>query len=167
VVRFAYGNFGAAADDFERAAKAAPVNPYPALWRYLSVARTGNPSTAELQNAAKAFPPNVWPAAVVDFYLGKIDAQGLRAAAGQGDAKARTGRQCEAEFYIGELVLAQASGQLIKADQIRPSDPGQKLDRIDPERVKEARPMLARAAEICPAGFTERLGAISELRRLQ
>jgi tetratricopeptide (TPR) repeat protein len=166
VVRFAYGSFGAAADDLERAANAAPKNPHPALWRYLAVARTGNPSTAELQNAAKAFPPGAWPAPVVDFYLGKITADALRAAAGQGDPKARAGQQCEAEFYIGEFVLAQASGKLIKADQIRPDDPGQNLNRIDPERVKEARPMLARAAETCPPGFTERLGAVSELKRM-
>jgi len=166
VIRFVLGRFGAAADDFERAAKVTPRNPYPVLWRYLSVARAGNLSTAELQNAAKALPPNVWPAPVVDFYLGKINAEALRTAAGQGDPKARTGQQCEAEFYLGEFLLAQNAGKTV-IDQANPAQSDLNANRLDPEVVKQVKPILARAAEICPNGFTERMGALGELKRMQ
>ena len=166
VIRFALGQFGAAADDFERAGMASPKNPYPALWRYLSVARTGNPSTAELQNAAKVLPPSGWPAPVVGFYLGRINADAVRAAAAQGDAKTQRDQQCEAEFYIGQFVLAQAAGK-IDSGQISPDKPDANLNLVDPEAARQAKPMLARAAEICPSGFTERMGAIAELKRLQ
>ena len=102
---------------------------------------------------------------MVDFYLGRSSADGVRAAAGQGDAKTRIGQQCEAEFYIAEFLLAQGANK-IDVGQIKPDQPDTALPRIDPEAVRQARPMLARAAEICPAGFTERVGALGELKRM-
>ena len=165
-VRFALGNFGAAADDLERAAKANMRNSYAALWRYLAIARAGNSSTAELLNASRAFDASTWPAPVVDYYLGKISADAVRAAASKGDAQTQAAQQCEAEFYLGEFVLAQAVGQ-IDPSGIKPDQPDQNLNALDPEAVRQAKPMLARAAEICPAGFTERMGALGELKRMQ
>jgi len=166
VVRFALGQFGPAADDFERAAKADPKNPYPALWRYLAVARTGNASTAEFQNAARAFPPTSWPQPVIDFYLGKIGADAVRAAAAKLETQMPHGKECEAEFYISEFLLAQSAGK-IDANQVKPYQPDRALLRMDPEVVKQVKPMLARAAEACPAGFTERVGVLGELKRMQ
>ena len=165
-VRFAFGNFGLAADDLARAAKANPRNPYAALWRYLAVARTGNTSTAELLNASGAFDAAAWPAPVVAYYLGKTSADAVRAAADKGDAQTRRGQQCEAEFYLGEFVLAQAAGK-IDPGRIKPDQPDQNLYALDPEAIRRAKPMLVRAAEICPAGFTERMGAVGELKRMQ
>jgi tetratricopeptide (TPR) repeat protein len=164
-VRFALGNFGGAADDLERAAKGDPKNSYAALWRYLAIARAGNTSTVELGNAARAFDASKWPAPVVAFYLGKTNADAVRAAAAQGDAQTRIGQQCEAEFYIGEFMLAQGSGK-VTVDQNNPGQSDLK-SRIDPAALRAAKPVLSRAAEICPAGFTERMGAIGELKRMQ
>ena len=106
------------------------------------------------------------PAPVVDYYLGKISADAVRAAASKGDAQTQAAQQCEAEFYLGEFVLAQAVGK-IDPSGIKPDQPDQNLNALDPEAVRQAKPMLARAAEICPAGFTERMGALGELKRMQ
>jgi tetratricopeptide (TPR) repeat protein len=141
-VRFALGNFGPAADDLARAARVNPRNPYAALWHYLALTRAGNISTAELSNAAHAFEASGWPAPIVAYYLGKADAAAVRLAAQQGDPQVRRGQQCEAEFYLGEFDLAQ-------------------------KHANTAKPQLMRAAEICPPGFIERMGALAELRRMQ
>ncbi len=69
------------------------------LWVYLSRARGGKNSAAELTADVARLKSKDWPYPVIDFYLGHRSLDEMRAAAGKPDEK------CEAAFYAGEWYL--------------------------------------------------------------
>ncbi len=95
---FYKGNFAAAAADLRRVADLAG-SPYAMLWLYLSRARAGKNSVAELTANVARLKNKDWPYPVIDFYLGHRPLDAMRAAAGNPDEK------CEAAFYAGEWYL--------------------------------------------------------------
>jgi len=94
------GDFATAIADFERAS-AVPVTPYPALWLFVSRARTGVDGGAQFAAQTRSWPSGSWPHPVVQQMLGRISADDARAAASNDDER------CEADFYNGELLLAR------------------------------------------------------------
>jgi lipoprotein NlpI len=114
-VYFYKGNFAAAAADLRRVADLTG-SPYAILWLYLSRARAGKNSVAELTADAERLKNKDWPYAVIDFYLGRRSLDAMREAAAKPEEK------CEAAFYAGEWYLlrnkkAEAGAELqIAAD---------------------------------------------------
>lgn len=97
-IYFYKGNFAAAATDLRRVDDLTG-SPYAMLWVYLSRARAGKNSVAELTADVARLKNKDWPFPVIDFYLGRRSLEEMRAAAGKPDEK------CEAAFYAGEWYL--------------------------------------------------------------
>lgn len=121
-------------------ADAAAESRYRLIWRYLARRRLGQDGASELRRADALNAGTSWPAPVVDYLLGSIDAARLlAAAAAESDAVARG---CEANAYLGEtLLLAQQREAAQKA--------------------------LLQAREQCPRHFVEYALAASELAKQQ
>jgi lipoprotein NlpI len=116
-----------------------PKNAYYALWLDIIERRNGLPS--RLPELAAAVDTAAWPAPVIRFFRGELDASGLAAAAADPDPTRNRGQVCEANFYSSELALLQ----------------GRKAD---------ARPLLEAAVSGCPYSFIEWDGANAELKAL-
>jgi lipoprotein NlpI len=129
-----------AAVDFRRALRLSPGDAYAAVWMFLSDARVSGAAEAQrdLDENLKGL-KEAWPAPVARFLAGRIDAEALRRAAAQGDAKVRGGQACEADFYIGQW---------------------HQLNRRD----DEARVLFERAAASCPKNFFEYATAVATLK---
>ena len=69
---------------------------YPAIWLFLQRARNGEDGGPELSAAALRVNQYKWPFPIVQFFLGQISAEEMKAAAANGD------QRCEADFYYGE-----------------------------------------------------------------
>lgn len=146
VARFASADYAAATGDFGQYVTFGSFGfkyANAVLWRFLSRARAGAPDDQELQRFAAEFDAKQWPGPVVDFFLGRITADELRAAAAKGDSEYLAQQACEADFYIGEYELSRNNG-------------------------KAARQLLQRVAETCPPTYHEheRITAVAELKRL-
>jgi tetratricopeptide (TPR) repeat protein len=101
------GKAGPAAADLAKAVSLKPTDPYNVLWLHLARAKLGADDTAELKaNAARAGRA-IWPAPVLDYLTGKIEAPALLAKAGEGAGKARAGQICEADLFLGQTDLAK------------------------------------------------------------
>jgi len=98
---FNLGDFAAAHQDF------AALNPapYPALWLYLSQARTGQAGRAELAGKAATIDLKVWPGPVINLYLGRATAVSVLAAAKSTNPSKDREQHCEAFFYLGQQAL--------------------------------------------------------------
>jgi tetratricopeptide (TPR) repeat protein len=128
---FAVGNFAAAEADLQRAI-ALKDDLYPALFRYLALARSGQNASAALEAAVSRLKSKDWPYAVAEFYLGRRTPEALHSAASNEDEK------CEAEFYVGEWHLSRG-----EREQARPLLQGV-VDRCSKELIEHA----AAAAEL-------------------
>jgi lipoprotein NlpI len=137
------GRMAESAIALERRLKTAPQDAYAIVWRYLSVAKDQGQQTAlrDLAENASKLENRLWPAPVVDFYLGKIDQKAMFAAANNPDAKKTAEQICEANFYAGEAALLKSS-------------------------IEEAIPLLRLAERDCPKTFYESHGASVELGRV-
>ena len=81
-----------------------------------------------------------WTGPIVLYFLGRISEQTAMMAAGHPDTKIAHEQQCEAEFYVGQLDLAEG-------------------------RLAQARQRFERDLDICPPGFLELAGARVALSR--
>lgn len=91
--------------DFKTTVRLRSSNPYPAIWLHIARIHKGDDDQAELAENAKNVTRGAWPSAVLDFYLGALDAEGVTAAAQQGNSVDQTKRDCEASFFLGEFAL--------------------------------------------------------------
>ncbi|CCE11808.1 exported hypothetical protein [Bradyrhizobium sp. STM 3843] len=139
VARLESGRSREAFEDFSRAAELRPKDSYAQLWLDLARRRSGDPS--ELAESAKQLDMSKWPAPVIRYYLGGLTFEALLVAADDSDPNKRKGQVCEANFYAGELTLANGARD-------------------------EAIRLLRVATEICPRQFVEWPAAHAELRRL-
>jgi lipoprotein NlpI len=133
------GSLARAESDLKQANDLDPKNAYYALWLDIIERRNGLPS--RLSEIAAAVDATAWPAPVLRFVRGELDAAGLTAAAADPDPARNRGQLCEANFYSGELALLQA-------------------------RKAEATPLLEAAASDCPPSFIEWDAANAELKAL-
>jgi hypothetical protein len=101
----ALGKAGAAAADLEQAVRLKPSDAYNALWLHLARNKEHAPDAVELQINADRANHAAWPAPVLEYLTGKIDASAVLARADMGPAKTR--QMCEANLFLGQEDLAQ------------------------------------------------------------
>jgi lipoprotein NlpI len=118
-----------AAADFRKANELVPRNPYFVLWLDIAERRTGSPR--QLSRTAKQVDLTVWPGPLLRQFLGELSYYQTLASDGDGIV-------CEANFYRGELMLANGEKQ-------------------------RALRLLRLAAKDCPQSFIEASAAIVEL----
>jgi tetratricopeptide (TPR) repeat protein len=93
--------------DLDQSSELDPKFAYAALW--LDVVDKRSNLTSRLAEATKQIDMTKWPAPVIRFYLGQLTADAVLAAADDPDAKTKESQTCEANFFIGELVLQQSN----------------------------------------------------------
>jgi len=103
----ALGKAGAAAADLEKAVRLQPTNGYGVLWLHFARNREGAPDQVELQINAARVNRAAWPGPLLDYLTGKIDATAVLTKAGEGEDKARAGRLCEADLFLGQEQLTK------------------------------------------------------------
>jgi predicted aspartyl protease len=86
-----------------------PAERYGALWLYLARIRTGDPENGarELQTTFARSEDDAWPGPIADYYLGRIDAGALLAAANRNEERARI-QACQATRFIAQREAALA-----------------------------------------------------------
>lgn len=109
-----------ASEDFRKALQLEPDEPFDALLLYIAEARNGNraKATQELttfaaqwsgpkktQTSTSSNAATDWPRPMIDFYLGKISAADVAAAAKRGDADAQADQHFDLDFYLGQWAL--------------------------------------------------------------
>lgn len=133
------GSLPKALADFKQAVALDPKDPYLALW--LTIAGQRSKEKSDLAKLSQNFDMKSWPAPVVQFYLHKLNASALLAAANDADPAVQQGRLCEANFYSGEEALQRGA-------------------KDDAER------RFRSAATDCPKSFNEWVAAKAELKAL-
>jgi hypothetical protein len=98
----ALGRAGAAAADLEKAVRLKPTNAYNVLWLHFARNKEGAPDAVELQINAARVNRAAWPGPLLDYLTGKIDATDVLSKASEGDDKARAGRLCETNLFVGQ-----------------------------------------------------------------
>jgi lipoprotein NlpI len=94
-----------AIEDLQVAARLRPTNAHPAVWLHIARAHQGSSDRQELERNASRVDRARWPASVLDFYLGNVDADSARKEAERGPTADLPSRLCEADFYVGEFFL--------------------------------------------------------------
>ena len=139
--QFFQGHFAEAAADLEKGGNYDSTNAYVAIWWHLAKERLGQ-GDAKLFAAKLARTDTVTcPAPVAKYYLGKLTAEQLDAAAVSTQSKVQTDQRCAASFYIGEFLLLK-------------------------KKIPEAKKRFVDARDKCPTSWTEQQGAVAELGRL-
>lgn len=96
-IRYLQGDFVSAAADFAAVSRDQPAFPAAALWRHLSERRAGAAPDA---NSLRAEPGD-WPAAVVRFFAGEIDAETLLRTAREQRVADDERRESAAQVHLG------------------------------------------------------------------
>src|ERR1700741_1656727 len=92
---------------FQESLELNPSQPYAVLWLHLSRKRLGEEDAKDLAQRAAKLDLTQWPAPVLKFYLSRMTADQLLAAAANPDSEKDKGQHCEAHFYVGEDALLQ------------------------------------------------------------
>jgi lipoprotein NlpI len=109
---FFQGRFHQSAQTLQQVIRTRPDNRHASLWRYLALGKANDDSGAARELAELATRASIdkrWPAAVLEFYLGKIDESSLYAATEATDETLKTERQCQAHFYVAEAKLLKGA----------------------------------------------------------
>jgi len=131
----------AAATDLATGVKLDPKDIYAAIWLHIARSRNGTPDHAELAANAKALGSGDWPWPVVQLFLGAATPDAVLGAAAADNEQTRQEQLCEANFYLG-------------------------MFRLENKAPVEAKMLIAKAAEMCPADMLEKAAAKAELARL-
>ncbi len=105
-LRWRTGDFAGAADDYAQAVRLHPKDGYAVLW--LEIARIGA-GTFDAKLAAKDaddVDTRQWPGRAVALYAGDATPEEVDRAAARADALPAPAQACEADFYVGEWLLA-------------------------------------------------------------
>ena len=89
--------------DFNQWSQLDPKNAYAVLWLDI-VGKRGN-LRSRLADATKQIDKNKWPGPIIRLYLGQSTAEAVLIAADDPNAHTKKGQVCEANFFIGELML--------------------------------------------------------------
>lgn len=129
------GRYERALVELEKARELDPKDHYAAIWVHLASLRAGLGPRIDL--VAQQLDLAKWPGPVMRYLRSEIDVAALRSLAASKDAVRDQNQRCEANFYIGENLLAH--------------DPA------------EAATNFRAAREICPKRYYEWVGAGVEL----
>jgi tetratricopeptide (TPR) repeat protein len=100
VMEYGGGARPTAANYFRKALAGEPANGYAALW--LFIARDGAEDMRDqLKSLATKMPTDFWPAPLLKYYAGAIEAPQVLEAAKTSE------QQCEAQFYLGQLRMVK------------------------------------------------------------
>lgn len=138
--QFYLGHFPEAAADLRSGIQLDSTNAYVAIWLHLVAMRLGKDDAAEFAAQLARTDSLRWPAPIARFYLGRLTADQLMAAAAT-DTTRQGDQRCAADFYIGESELWK-------------------------RRIPEATRRFQDAAAACPKDWSEYQGAVAELDRL-
>lgn len=136
---FLDGRADEAVRGLERAVELNPNDAYAVLFLHIASMRAGQGERITASGAKVDM--QEWPAPIIRYYRGEIDAEQLREAAKNQDQVKYNEQDCEASFYIAEARLMQGA-------------------------TKDAEPLLSHAWQICPKTFYEWGAARAELRRI-
>jgi lipoprotein NlpI len=139
IAHFYNGNLAKALADVRQSSELDPKDAFSALWLDIVGERSNIPS--RLSQAVSEIDIRVWPAQVIQLYLGQMTPAAVLAAADDPDAKKKKDQVCGATFYTAELARRQS----VKDDAVR-------LFRL--------------AASECPHDVVEWVAADAELKAL-
>ncbi len=141
--QFLARRFRASAESLAKSSGNVGDGAYWLLWRYMALARDIGPEAARgsLGPGSIAGYTSPWPMSVIDFYLGRIDAEKVLADARAAQAGDDQSQVCEAHFYLGEEALLHF-------------------------RREEALNLFRATLAECPTAFHEYVGAKAELDAL-
>jgi len=100
-----------------RGIKGSPDYAYGWVWKSLAQRAKGDVVGAHqsLADGLKAAKPGEWPAPMLQYMLGQISEDRMRAIANAGDLKTRNERLCEISFYRGELAYLAGDKETARA----------------------------------------------------
>jgi lipoprotein NlpI len=142
-IRLRTGDAAGAVEDFTHEAAIQPKNGYAQLWLFIARRRAGTFDAKVAAAEADRFSSRIWPGALLMLYTGDDKPDEVLAIAARGEQKAAEYELCEADFYIGEYLLASGAG------------------------AAEAKPHFASAVGRCPQFYVERIAAGIELEQLK
>jgi len=137
---FYLGNFAQSAADLQRGLSLDSTNAEVALWLHLARQRLGQDDANDFEAHAAPIDSAQWPAPVVRYFLGRLSADSLRAAATMVDSTGHEQR-CSVAFYLGQEALLGG-------------------------RTETATKLLQTARTECPKELSVHRAAVAELRRL-
>jgi lipoprotein NlpI len=114
IARVCLGQFQPSEGDLALALQLKPADAYSAIWLYLARTHAGEGAKEELVKDAAGLKLEDWPGPVVELYLGQISRDDLLDKASSGGTSKEKEQVCEADFFLGEYLLAhgdQAEGQ--------------------------------------------------------
>lgn len=91
------GDVAGSIEDFTTAVRLRPSNPYPVIWLHIARGHRGEDDRTELTENAAKVKRDRWPTVLLDYYLGNVSAEQIRAAALTAPKDV-----CEADFFLGE-----------------------------------------------------------------
>jgi len=138
---FNTGQFAAAADDFEQSLSLDARDGDVVLWLHLAHARSNRDDAQELASNARMVDPKTWPGPILAYYLGRVDADEVMRAAGNGSADMPRNQSCQAYFFVGE-------------------------DAVLRQDIDEAARLLRQARDTCALDSFKHAAAEFELKRL-
>ena len=139
ITSFYAGLLPLALADLNQWSKLDPKSAYATLWLDIIDKRGNLPS--HLADATKQIDMTKWPAPIVRLYLGQLMAAAVLISADDPDPNTKRGHVCEANFFIGELMLQR----------------GKKDEAVQRFRL---------AAADCPKDFVQYSAANAELKAL-
>jgi lipoprotein NlpI len=104
-MRLFAGDLTGSVTDFNTALRLRPDSPYPAIWLHIARARSGVDDREELANNRANVKRDTWLRALLDLYLGKLDADSVRTVAVDDLSNDRVERKCELDFYLAEFAV--------------------------------------------------------------
>ena len=140
-VHFYLGNFAQSAADLQRGLTLDSADAYGTLWLHLVRQRLRQDDSEDFAAHAAFVDTTKWPAPIVSYMLGDLQADSLRALATVGEPKERSER-CVVAFYLGEEAL-------LKGEE------------------DSAATLFEETRARCPRQLSEHKGALAELQRLR
>jgi lipoprotein NlpI len=138
---FYLGNFAQAAADLQRGLSLDSTNASVVIWLHLARQRMRQDDASDFAAQSAAADSARWPAPVLGYLQGRLDADSLRALADSTDADASADQGCAVDFYLGETALLR---------EVRDS----------------AAALVEETRAAGPQALPEYKGAVAELRRL-
>jgi lipoprotein NlpI len=138
---FFLGNHAQAAADLQRGLRFDSTNASAVIWLHLARQRMRQDDASDFAAQAAMVDTTRWPAPVLRYMQGRLDADSLRTLADSTDADSRADQRCAVAFYLGETALLR-------------------------EARDSAATLFEETRASCPKAWPEHKGAVAELRRL-